>query len=174
MSAEDQKYTLSYSLTQSRNFYNTANSRVKAAHLLNTCSYAKTSKQNCLSVFKLNPQESFSIVSVAIIEEVVASKSIELKILKITYRNKFRQFCSEKFYFIFYTKNNKILDWRWNILLLSFPEKRVSRNGFHKGSFLCWNLKYEVNYHKKAKVIISKILCNEMNVLINCKTNIDK
>ena len=112
MSAEDQKYTLSYSLTQSRNFYNTANSRVKAAHLLNTCSYANTSKQNCLSVFKLNPQEYFSIVSVAIIEEVVVSKSIELKILKITYRNKFRQFCSEKFYFIFYTKNNKILDWR--------------------------------------------------------------
>ena len=169
MSAEDQKYTLSHSHTQSRNFYNTANSRVKAPYLLNTCSYAKTSKQNCLSVFKLNSQESFSIVSTAMIEEVVVSKSIELKILKITYRIEFLQF-----YFIFYAKNNKILDWRWNILLLSFSEKRVSRNRFHKGSFLCWNLKDEVNYHKKAKVIISKILCNEMNVLINCKTNIDK
>ena len=112
MSAEDQKYTLSHSHTQSRNFYNTANSRVKAVYLLNTCSYAKTSKQNCLSVFKLNSQESFSIVSAAMIEEVVASKSIELKILKITYRNEFRQFSSEKFYFIFYAKNNKILDWR--------------------------------------------------------------
>ena len=31
-----------------------------------------------------------------------------------------------------------------------------------------------INYHKITKVITVKILCNEMNVLINCKTNIDK
>ena len=30
------------------------------------------------------------------------------------------------------------------------------------------------NYHKITKVITVKVLCNEMNVLINCKTNIDK
>ena len=31
-----------------------------------------------------------------------------------------------------------------------------------------------INYHKITKVIIVKILYNEMNLLINCKTNIDK
>ena len=41
MSAEEQKYTFSYNRTQSTNFSNTTNSRLKAAHHLNTCSYAR-------------------------------------------------------------------------------------------------------------------------------------
>ena len=97
-----------------------------------------------------------------------------------------------------------------NIPLLSFLKKRVSRNGFHKGSFLHWNIQDEalkvttqlflggtllknvdivgccffsamitygnflINYNKITKVIIVKILFKEMNVLINCKTNINK
>ena len=40
MSAEGQKYTLSYNGTQSTNFNNTANSRIKAEQHLNTCQYA--------------------------------------------------------------------------------------------------------------------------------------
>ena len=42
MSAEEQKYTLSYNRTQSTNFNNTSNSRAKAAHHFNSYSYAKT------------------------------------------------------------------------------------------------------------------------------------
>ena len=42
MSAEEQKYTLSYNRTQLTNFNNTPNSRGKTAHHLNTCSYAET------------------------------------------------------------------------------------------------------------------------------------
>ena len=54
MNAEEQKFKLSYNHTQSTNFSNTPNSRVKAAHHSNTCSYAKTEKQSCLPVFKLD------------------------------------------------------------------------------------------------------------------------
>ena len=42
MNAAEQKFKLSYNCTQSTNFSNTPNSRVKAAHHSNTCSYAKT------------------------------------------------------------------------------------------------------------------------------------
>ena len=76
MSAEEQKSTFSYNHTQSTNFSNTPNSRVKAAYHLNTCSYAKIQNQSCLPVFKLDPQDAFSILSGVIIEEVAVSKSV--------------------------------------------------------------------------------------------------
>ena len=153
---------------------------------------------------------------------------IELEISKITYRNKFhqlatchiwytlcplpkfRQFSSTKFYFIFFAKNSKILDWWWKysptkfskkmcfqkwfphgfIFTLKFTEwgNKSNNSPFLAGTFLknvdivgCYffsaMIMYEnflINYHKITKVTTVKILSNEMNVLINCKTNIEK
>ena len=98
----------------------------------------------------------FSIVSGVMIEEVAVSKSvsnrakISKKHIEITFisqlhatydihyvpSRKFRQFSSTNFT----SFSSRIITRFWigdkNIPLLSFPKKCVSRNDFHKGSFL--------------------------------------